>query len=120
MLGKKVGVLGGATYSQYRTVKAGLCLLLECGTPAAEGASCFVNPLTALCMVETMRREGHTALVHTAAASNLNQMLNRICLGRGIGLVNIVRTPEQGSMQRAQVALHVVITAALDFSENLT
>ena len=120
LLGKTVAVLGGAMYSQYRTVKAGLCLLLPSGTTAAEGASCFVNPLTALCMVETMHREGHTALVHTAAASNLGQMLNRICLADGIGLVNIVRKPEQESMLRAQGALHVVSTAAPDFTENLT
>src|SRR3954471_3665700 len=78
LLGKTVAVLGGAMYSQYRTVKAELCLPLPAGTSSAEGASCFVNPLTALGMTETMRREGHKALVHTAAASNLGQMLNRI------------------------------------------
>ena len=70
------------------------CVLPE-GTTPAEGASCFVNPLTALGMVETMRAEGHTALVHTAAASNLGQMLNEICLADGVALVNIVRKPEQ-------------------------
>jgi NADPH2:quinone reductase len=76
-------------------------------TTAAEGASCFVNPLTALGMVETMRREGHTALVHTAAASNLGQMLNKICLADGIGLVNIVRSPAQADILRAIGAKHV-------------
>ena len=80
LLGKTVALFGGAMYSQYRCVKAEQCLVLPEGTTPAEGASCFVNPLTSLGMVETMRREGHTALVHTAAASNLGQMLNRICI----------------------------------------
>ena len=120
LLGKTVAVLGGAMYSQYRTVKAELCLPLPPGTPAAEGASCFVNPLTALGMTETMRREGHKALVHTAAASNLGQMLNRICLADGIGLVNVVRKPEQEALLREQGAVHVVSTASPRFVEELT
>ena len=96
-------------YSQYRT-RQGRAVPARCrdGTTPAEGASCFVNPLTALGMVETMRREGHTALVHTAAASNLGQMLNRICLADGIGLVNIVRKPEQAALLRELGAAHVV------------
>src|SRR5882762_5314667 len=81
-------------YAQYRIVKASDCMLLPEGTPPRQGASAFINPLTALGMVETMRREGHTALVHTAAASNLGQMLNRICIKDGVGLVNVVRKPE--------------------------
>ena len=120
LLGRTVAVLGGAMYSQFRTVKAQACLLLPAGTTAAEGASCFVNPLTALGMVETMRREGHTALVHTAAASNLGQMLNRICLADGIGLVNVVRKPEQAALLREQGAKHVVSTASPSFLEELT
>jgi NADPH2:quinone reductase len=107
LLGKMVAVLGGAMYSQYRCLKAEQCLLLPEGTTAAEGASCFVNPLTALGMVETMRREGHKALVHTAAASNLGQMLNKICIKDGIALVNIVRKPEQAELLRAIGATHV-------------
>ncbi len=91
LLGKTVAILGGAMYAQYRTIRAADCLLLPEGTTAEQGASCFVNPLTALGMTETMRREGHTALVHTAAASNLGQMLNKLCLKDGIGLVNVVR-----------------------------
>ena len=82
-------------YAQYRVIKAKQCLVLPEGTTAAEGASCFVNPLTSLSMTETMRREGHTALVHTAAASNLGQMSNKNCIKDGIALVNIVRKPEQ-------------------------
>jgi NADPH2:quinone reductase len=120
LLGRTVGVLGGAMYSQWRTVKADQCLPLPAGTSAAEGASCFVNPLTALGMTETMRREGHRALVHTAAASNLGQMLNRLCLADGIGLVNIVRRPEQEALLRAQAAAHVVSTTSPDFMEALT
>ncbi|HEX2539487.1 MAG TPA: zinc-binding dehydrogenase [Caldimonas sp.] len=120
LLGRTVAVLAGAMYSQYRTVKAELCLPLPDGTPAAEGASCFVNPLTALGMTETMRREGHRALVHTAAASNLGQMLNRICRADGIGLVNIVRKPEQEALLREQGARHVVSTSSPAFMAELT
>jgi NADPH2:quinone reductase len=120
LLGKTVAVLGGAMYSQFRTVKVELCLPLPAGTSAAEGASCFVNPLTALGMTETMRREGHKALVHTAAASNLGQMLNRICRADGIGLVNIVRKPEQEALLREQGARHVVSSASPRFLDELT
>lgn len=119
LLGRTVAVLGGAMYSQFRTVKAELCLPLPGGTSAAEGASCFVNPLTALGMTETMRREGHRALVHTAAASNLGQMLNRICLADGIGLVNIVRKPEQAALLQEQGAKHVVSTSSPTFVDEL-
>ena len=120
LLGRTVAVLGGAMYSQYRTVKVDQCLPLPADTSAAEGASCFVNPLTALGMTETMRREGHSALVHTAAASNLGQMLNRICLADGIDLVNIVRKPEQEALLRGQGAKHVVSTASPAFMAELT
>ena len=89
--GKVVAAMGGGMYGQYRCVDASVCLPLLEGHTAKDGASSFVNPLTALCMIETMNLEGHTALVHTAAASNLGQMLNRICLDGGIDLVNIVR-----------------------------
>ncbi|MGA8392085.1 MAG: zinc-binding dehydrogenase [Burkholderiaceae bacterium] len=120
LLGKTVAVLGGAMYAQYRTIKADQCLVLPEGTLPAEGASCFVNPLTALGMVETMRREGHKALVHTAAASNLGQMLNRICLKDGIGLVNIVRKPEQAALLKGMGAKHVCDASAPKFMEDLT
>ncbi len=120
LLGKTVALLGGAMYTQYRCVKAEQCLLLPDGTTPAEGASCFVNPLTALGMTETMKREGHTALVHTAAASNLGQMLNRICLKDGIALVNIVRKPEQAALLKAQGAKHVCDATAPTFMEDLT
>jgi len=120
LMGKTVAMIGGAMYSQYRTVRVGECLPLPSGTTAAEGASCFVNPLTALGMTETMRREGHTALVHTAAASNLGQMLNKICLKDGIGLVNIVRSPQQGDILRKIGAKHVIDSTAPSFMEDLT
>ena len=120
LLGKTVAVLGGAMYAQYRCIQADQCLVLPEGTTPAEGASCFVNPLTALGMVETMRREGHTALVHTAAASNLGQMLNKICLKDGIGLVNIVRRPEQAALLRGIGARHVCDASAPSFMADLT
>lgn len=120
LAGRVVALIGGAMYAQYRVVKARDCLLLPAGTAPAAGASCFVNPLTSLGMVETMRREGHTALVHTAAASNLGQMLNRICLKDGIGLVNVVRKPEQAELLRAQGARHVVDSGADTFKDDLT
>ncbi|MFC6284498.1 MULTISPECIES: zinc-binding dehydrogenase [Polaromonas] len=120
LMGKTVAVLGGAMYSQYRCVKADQCLVLPEGSTPADGASCFVNPLTALGMVETMRREGHKALVHTAAASNLGQMLNRICVKDGIGLVNIVRKPEQETQLRSLGAKYVCNTASPTFMDELT
>ena len=120
LLGQTVAVLGGAMYSQHRTVPAAACLRLPQGTSAAAGASCFVNPLTALGMTETMRLEGHSALVHTAAASNLGQMLNRICQADGIGLVNIVRKPEQAALLRGLGAAHVCDSSAASFMDDLT
>ena len=120
LLGKTVAVLGGAMYAQLRCVKASQCLVLPEGTTPAEGASCFVNPLTSLGMVETMRREGHTALVHTAAASNLGQMLHKICIKDQIDLVNIVRTPEQEALLRGLGARHVCDTSAPTFMADLT
>ena len=120
LLGRTVGLIGGAMYTQYRALPAAQCMPLPPGTTAAEGASCFVNPLTALGMVETMRREGHTALVHTAAASNLGQMLNRVCQKDGIGLVNIVRKPEQAALLREMGARHVCDSSAPDFLAELT
>ena len=120
LMGKTVALIGGAMYSQYRTMRAGECLVLPEGTTPAEGASCFVNPLTSLGMVETMRREGHKALVHTAAASNLGQMLNKICLKDGIALVNIVRNAEQADILRKIGAKHVVDSSTKNFMEELT
>lgn len=120
LLGKKVAVLGGAMYAQYRCVKVNQCLVLPEGASAADGASCFVNPLTALGMVGTMQREGHKALVHTAAASNLGQMLNRLCNKDGVALVNIVRKKDQEDLLRAEGAKHVVRSDSPTFLKDLT
>ena len=120
LLGKVIAFIGGGMYAQYRTVNAEDCLVLPEGTTPADGASCFVNPLTALGMVETMRLEGHRALVHTAAASNLGQMLNKICLKDNIGLVNIVRNAAQEAMLRALGARYVCNSAAPSFKDDLT
>jgi NADPH2:quinone reductase len=120
LLGKTVAAIGGAMYSQYRAIGAEQCLLLPEGATPTDGASSFVNPLTALGMVETMRREGHKALVHTAAASNLGQMLHRICLAEGIALVNIVRKPEQAALLRGMGAAHVCDTSSPSFLADLT
>ncbi len=120
LLGRTVAILGGAMYATHRVVKARDALPLPEGATAADGASCFVNPLTALGMVETMRQEGHTALVHTAAASNLGQMLNRICLADGVQLVNIVRSAEQAETLRAQGAKHIVDSTDPEFMASLT
>jgi len=120
LLGQTVAALGGAMYSQYRCLKLDQCLQLPAGTKPAEGASCFVNPLTALCMVETMRREGHTALVHTAAASNLGQMLQRLCLKTGTKLVNIVRNSRQVQLLRELGATWVCDSSSAAFTDELT
>lgn len=119
LMGRTVAVIGGAMYAQYRAMPAAQCLPLPAGTTASEGASCFVNPLTALCMVETMKREGHKALVHTAAASNLGQMLNKICLKDGIGLVNIVRKPEQAALLRDIGAAYICDSSSPTFMADL-
>ena len=120
LMGKTVAILGGAMYAQYRCLKAADVLLLHADATPADGASCFVNPLTALGMVATMRLEGHTALVHTAAASNLGQMLNKICLAEGVGLVNIVRSAEQAKLLEGIGAKHVVDSTSGTFMDDLT
>jgi NADPH:quinone reductase len=119
LFGKSVAALGGAMYSQYRCVPLDACLALPAGATPAEGASSFVNPLTALGMVETMRREGHTALVHTAAASNLGQMLNRICIKDKIALVNIVRSDRQAELLKSLGAAHVCNSSSPTFVKDL-
>ena len=120
LLGKTVGIAGGEMYARYRCMNAMMCMELPEGTSAADGASCFVNPMTALGMVETMRAEGHTALVHTAAASNLGQMLNRLCMQENIDLVNIVRKPEQEKTLRNLGAQYVCDSSSDSFFKDLT
>ncbi len=119
LLGKTVGIAAGAMYSQYRVVAAAACLVLPEGTPASAGASSFVNPMTALGMVETMRREGHSALVHTAAASNLGQMLVKLCQRDDVPLVNVVRKPDQAQLLRSLGAVHVVDSSSPSFAADL-
>ncbi|HKY90017.1 MAG TPA: hypothetical protein VJM11_03220 [Nevskiaceae bacterium] len=121
LLGRTVAMFaGGETYSQYRCISLAQCVELPTGVTPREGASAFVNPLTALGMVETMRREGHRALVHTAAASNLGHMLNRICLQDGVPLVNVVRKPAQAEALRAEGARFVCDSSQPTFMEDLT
>lgn len=120
LLGKTVAILGGAMYAHYRAIRASQCLVLPEGTTPAEGASCFVNPLTALGMVETMRLEGHKALVHTAAASNLGQMLVKICQKDGVPLVNIVRRQDHVDLLKALGAQYVCNSSDPDFMSQLT
>ena len=120
LLGRTVGIVGGAMYTQYRVVDAASCLVLPEGTTAKDGASNFVNPMTALGMVETMRSQGHSGLVHTAAASNLGQMLVKLCLKDGVPLVNIVRKPEQEELLRSLGAVHVCNSASASFATDLT
>jgi NADPH2:quinone reductase len=119
LLGRTVGFVGGAAWSQIRVLPAALVLPFPPGTKPAAAASWFVNPMTALGMLETMRREGHSALVHTAAASNLGQMLQKLCLADGIGLVDVVRRESQATLLRALGATHVCDSSAPDFRERL-
>ena len=118
-IGKTVGLAGGSMYSQYRCVPAANCLVMEEGTSPAEAASSFVNPLTALAFIETMKMENHTAIVHTAAASNLGQMLVKICKDDDIPLVNIVRKQEQVDLLKDIGAEHICNTSDPDFMESL-
>ncbi len=120
LVGRVVGFLSGNAYAQYRTLNVSQCLPMADGTDPADAAAAFVNPLTALGMVETMRSEGHTALVHTVGASNLGLMLNRICVDDEVGLVNIVRRPEHVDLLRSEGASHVVDSSAETFIDDLT
>lgn len=120
LLGKTVALLGGAMYAQYRCLAAAACMELPEGVDPADGASCFVNPLTSLAFTEVMRSEGHSAIVHTAAASNLGQMLVRICAQDGIPLVNIVRSPAQVALLKSIGAKHVLDSSTDTFMEALT
>ena len=119
LIGKTVGLAGGAMYSQYRCVPATNCLVMNEGTSAAEAASSFVNPLTALAFIETMKMEKHTAIVHTAAASNLGQMLVKICKDDDVPLVNIVRKPEQAALLKDLGAEYVCDTSDPAFMDSL-
>mgnify|MGYP001176310258 FL=1 len=119
LIGKTVGLAGGAMYSEYRCVSANNCLVMNEGTTAEQAASCFVNPLTALGMVETMKMENHKGLVHTAAASNLGQMLIKICLSENVPLVNIVRKDEHVELLRSLGAKHVCNSSSDSFMEDL-
>ena len=119
MIGKTVGLAGGAMYSQYRCVPATNCLIMNEGTTSSEAASSFVNPLTALSFIETMKLENHTAIVHTAAASNLGQMLVKICKDDGVPLVNIVRKAEHVELLKSLGAEHVCNTSDENFMDDL-
>ncbi|MTH61598.1 zinc-binding dehydrogenase [Paracoccus litorisediminis] len=119
LIGKRVAMIGGAMYAELRLISPEACIVLPDGASAAEGASLFVNPLTALGFVETMRAEGHKAIIHVPAASNLGQMLVRICKDDGIELVNIVRSPQQADLLRGIGATHVIDSSAEDFREKL-
>jgi NADPH:quinone reductase len=120
LIGRRVALFGGQMWADYRVADAAAVVELPDDVSTAEGAALFINPLTALSMVETMRAEGHSALVHTAAASNLGQMLVRICVADGVGLVNIVRRPEQAEILRGIGATHVVDSSQPDFADRLT
>jgi NADPH2:quinone reductase len=120
LMGKTVALLGGSMYAQYRCANVAECLPLGDDVTPQEAASCFVNPLTALGMVETMRLESHKALVHTAAASNLGQMLNKICMADGVNLINVVRKPEQVALLKDLGAKYVCNSSDPDFMDRLT
>lgn len=119
LLGRRVAVFGGGLYAEYRSVKAEQCMPVPDDTPFADAASCFINPLTALGMVETLRLEGHTAMVHTAAASNLGQMLVRICQEDDVGLVAVVRSEEQEALLRSTGVRHVCNMRSAGFDQAL-
>ena len=119
LIGKVVGLAGGAMYSQYRCVPASSCLVMNEGTSPADAASSFVNPLTALSFLETMKMENHTAIIHTAAASNLGQMLVKICKDDAVPLVNIVRKDEQVDILKNLGAEYICNTSDDNFMENL-
>ncbi len=118
-IGRRVGMVGGGMYADLRKIKTREALALPDGVTAAQGAALTVNPMTALGFVETARAEGHTAIVHTAAASSLGQMLQKICASDGVPLVNIVRSAEQVDLLRAIGATHVLNSGDADFRSQL-
>ena len=120
LVGKTVALIGGEIYAEYRCLPAAMCMALPEGTAPEDGASCYVNPLTSLAFAETMRMEGHSALVHTAAASNLGQMLVKICAGDEIPLVNVVRSAAQVELLESIGATHIVNSSDDDFFSRLT
>jgi NADPH:quinone reductase-like Zn-dependent oxidoreductase len=117
--GKRVGMVGGAMYADYRKIAAKDVVPLPDGASAADGASMFINPLTALGFMETARNAGHKAIIHTAAASNLGQMLQKICIADEVPLINIVRSQEQEALLRRIGAVHVVNSKDDDFGSQL-
>jgi NADPH:quinone reductase len=120
LMGKTVALIGGEIYAEYRCLPAAMCMVLPDGTDAKDGASCFVNPLTSLAFTEVMKNEGHSAIVHTAAASNLGQMLVKICAKDGIPLINIVRSDAQVALLRGIGATHIVDSSSESFLSDLT
>src|SRR5690606_6659674 len=119
LLGRTVAFRGGAMFATWRAAPASSVVPLPIGVTAEEGASFFVNPMTALAMVETMRADGHKAIVHTAAASSLGRMLNRLCVNDGIALVNIVRREEQELLLRSEGARWVLNSSSAEFPDAL-
>lgn len=119
LIGRRVACAPGAMYATHALAKANGCMPLPEAISAEQGAGAFVNPLTALGFVETMRRDGASALVHTAAASNLGQMLVRLCAEEGVPLVNIVRSPAQVAILKALGAQWVVDSSEPDFLDRL-
>jgi len=119
LIGKTVGLAGGAMYSQYKCAPAVNCLVMDDGIAPSEAASSFINPMTALSFVETMKMENHSAIVHTAAASNLGQMLVKVCKSENIPLVNIVRKEEQVDILKNIGAKYICNTNESDFMESL-
>ncbi len=119
LLGKRVTGLGGEMYSQYRMLNVAQVMELPAGATSRDGASCFVNPLTALSFVETMRAQGRKGIVHTAAASNLGQMLVKICQKDNVPLVNIVRKKEQADLLKGIGAKYIVDSTSPNFMEEL-
>lgn len=119
LIGKTVGLAGGAMYSRYRCVKASSCLVMNDDTTTTEAASSFVNPLTALGFIETMKLENHSALINTAAASALGQMLVKICKADSIPLVNIVRKSEHVDLLQTLGAKHICNSSDSEFLNKL-
>ena len=120
LLGKQVGCVPGTAFATHAVADAQMAIVLPDDASAEQGASCFVNPMTALGFVETMKRDGFTGIVHTAAASNLGQMLVRICAADGVPLVNIVRNPAQVAILEELGSDDVLDSTAPGFMKKLT
>lgn len=119
LMGKRIACVPGTAYGTYAIAEARMAFAVDDSVTAEQAASSFVNPMTALGFVETMKLEGYKGIVHAAAASNLGQMLVKICREDGVPLVNVVRSNAQVTLLKDLGATHVLNMTDADYMSKL-